>query len=361
MNFLENITFRRPRTSSEPNNSSELISQTLNCTTNSLPEMSEDEDDKEINILRNEVKNLKSQLEKAHKEIKLLCSQISTLEQKNTELIKENEVSQKDNSSSTLKKKKQIPKRDKILSTKRTSKETQPIELLDRCTSTAEGPAGTSQNGTIQTNAPLPILKHNICMLSSETSNRLYTLCQRTDLINCNICHYRMPTCGLEQLLNNIDKKVQNFTHSDYCIIYIGEEDFRTTHNYIELVSFVREKIQILTHTNFIICLPTFKYMENKNIMFNSRVDIFNNLIYMDVENYKHAFILDSNLNLPYTHETYNWYGRLNNKGLSIILTDLQELILDLNTTNLSSEAGCSQKTDALSDTQLHNNSQFFL
>lgn len=357
MNFLENITFRRPRTISEPNESSELFSQTLNRT-NSLPEMSEDEDEKEINILRNEVKNLKSQLESAHKEIKLLSSQISTLEQRNTDLIKENEMSQKDNISSTFK---NIPKKDKIPSTKKTSKGTQSIETSVCCTPTTEIPAGTSKNGTTQTNPSLPILKHKICMLSSETSNRLYTLCQRTDLSNFQLCHYRMPKCGLKQLLSNIDKKVQNFTHSDYCIIYIGEDDFRKTHNYIELVTFIREKLQILTHTNFIICLPTFRYMENKNIMFNSRIDTFNNLIYMDVETYKYAYILDSNLNLPYTYETYNLYGSLNNKGLSIVLSDLQNIVLALNTAYLTSGADCSQKTGSLTDTQLHDNSQFFL
>lgn len=361
MNFLENITFRRPRSVSEPNESSESISQTLNCTTNTLPEMSEDEDEKEINILRNEVKNLKSQLESAHKEIKLLNSQISTLEQRNRDLIKENEMSQKDIISSTLNKKKQnIPKMDKIHSTKKTSKGTQSIGNIS-CTPAAEIPAGTSENGTTEAKPPLPILKHNICMISSETSNRLYTLCQRNNLNNFQLCHYRMPKCGLKQLLNNIDKKVQNFTHFDYCIIYIGEEDFRRTHSYIELVTFIREKLQILTHTNFIICLPTFKYMENKNIMFNSRIDTFNNLIYMDVETYKYAYILDSNLNLPYTYETYNLYGSLNNKGLSIVLSDLQNIVLHLNTANLTLGADCSHKTDTFTGTQLHDNSQFFL
>lgn len=367
MNFLENITFRRARTISEPNDSSEFISQTLDCTTNSLPEMSEDEDEKEINILKNEVKNLKSQLESAHKEIDLLSSEIITLQQTNTELLKKNEALKKV-TISPLKKKIQTPKRNKIPSTNKLSNETQPTEILNSCTPITESQTENSRNITLpnnsntQTSPPPPILKQNICLISSETSNRLYTISQRTDLCNFNMCHYRMPKCGLRQLLENIDKKVQNFTLSDYCVIYIGEEDFRRTHNYIELVTFIREKLRTLTHTNFIICLPTFKYMENKNIMFNSRIDTFNNLIYMDVETHEYAFILDSNLNLPYTYETYNQrYGRLNNKGLNIIFRDLQDFVLSLNSINISSNADCSQKSNALTHDQFQQKSQFFL
>lgn len=237
---------------------------------------------------------------------------------------------------------------------------------VDDCLTTTEARTGHSLSGTTsgtatETNPPPPILKHNICILSGETSNRLYKISQRTDLSNFNLCHYRMPKCGLKHILINIDKKVENFTHNDYCVIYIGEEDFRTTYNYIELVTFIRSKLQNLTHTNFIICLPTFKYtMEDKNIMFNNRVDMFNNLIYIDVETHKYAYILDSNLNLPYTYDSYNQrYGSLNNKGLSIILFDLQNLILYLNTTIVLTEVDEAPTNDASVNTKL--DSQFFL
>lgn len=206
--------------------------------------------------------------------------------------------------------------------------------------------------------ASTPLLMSNLCIISSETSNRLYTICQKTSLSNCNICHYRMPNCSIRQLLDNLDKKVQNFTHSDYCVIYVGEDDFKKTQNYIELVIFIRNKLQPLTHTNFIVCLPTFKYMTNKNVLFNSRVDTFNNLMFMDVKTHKYAYLLDSNLNLPYTFDTYNQqYGSLNNKGLNIVITDLQDLVTDLNSANALSNTDCPQITD----TQLHENSQFFL
>lgn len=355
MNFLENITFRRTRTISEPiNDTSEIISQTVDESTNSIPEISEDEEEDNkhnISILKTEIKNLRSQLKSAHQDMELLTVEISSLKQTNAVLLKENEIYKKV-TSTPLQKKIQTPKRNTISFTNKKSSKPQTLEIPDCCAPTAEDPTENSQNKTSpnriinKNNSSLSVVKNNICILSSETSNRLYTISQRTNLTNFDICHYRMPNCGLKQLLDNLDKKVQNFTYSDYCVIYVGEEDFRRTHNYIELVTFIREKLQTLTHTNFIVCLPTFKYMANKNLMFNSRIDTFNNLIYMDVETYKYAYILDSNLNLPYTYETYSQrYGSLNNKGLNTIINDLQDLILDLNTMNV--DDACKQLTES--------------
>lgn len=355
MDFLGNITFRRTRTISEPKNeSNEIISQTLNNTTNSMPGMSEDEEDTQINTLKAEIENLRSQLKSAHLEIEMLSLENSSLKQSNADLLKKNDMYKKV-TSSPIKKRVQTPKRNKISLTNKVTSKSQTLESSDCRTSTAEDPIENSVSS-------LPIVKSNLCIISSETSNRLYTICQRTRFSNCNMCHYRMPNCSLKQLLHSLDKKVQNFTYSDYCVIYVGEEDFKKTQNYLELVTFIRNKIQPLTHTNFIVCLPTFKYMENKNVMFNSRVDTFNNLMFMDVETYNYAYLLDSNLNLPYTYDTYNQrYGSLNNKGLNIVITDLQDLVLDLNSANASSDAGCPQINNEPTETQLQENSQFFL
>lgn len=375
MNFLENITFRRTRTISEPtNDTSEINSLTFNDTTNSMPVMSEDEEDKQIDILKTEIENLKSQLKSAHQEIEILSVENSSLKQTNADLLKasriptdqENEMYKKV-TSSPLKKKIQTPKRNKMISSNKPSNDTQIFEVPDcRTSTTAEYPLTERSQNTSQNinnvNQSLSV-KNNLCIISSETSNRLYTICQKTNLGNFNICHYRMPNCGLKILLNNIDKKVQDFTYSDYCVVYVGEEDFRRTHNYMELVAFIREKLQTLTHTNFLVCLPTFKYMANKNVMINSRIDTFNNLLYMDIEIYKYAYILDSNLNLPYTYETYSLRnGSLNNKGLNIVLNDLLDLILDINALNVSdTEKQVIDSDDTLKNIVNNNcNNKFF-
>lgn len=370
MNFLENITFRRTRTHSESNDdSSNVVSQTLDCTSNSLPDMSEDDDGEQICILKKEIESLKTKLQSAHEEIDLLSLEKSNLQQSNAELLRKNKTYEAVYNS-PAKQRVRTPKKNTNIRLK--EKQTQTSDVVSNTQSPPQididtGSSGETQNITTKScdkNSSCklsPLVKHKICVISSETSNRIYTMSEDTHLLNYNhMCHYRMPRCGIEHILKNIEDKVRNFTYSDYCIIFIGEEDFKTTNKYIELVTLIRQKLLPLNHTNFIICLPTFKYMDNSNIMFNSRIDTFNNLIYMDVQTYNYAFILDSNLNLPYTHDTYNqWSGILNNKGFNIVISDLQDLILDLATLNtMQQKVDCSQKKQT---NMQQNPSQFFL
>lgn len=376
MNFLENITFRRTRTRSEPNNDdSDIISQSLNCTTsNSMPDMSDDEDD-QLSILKNQIGKLTAQLNSAHTEIELLSLENKNLRQVNEDLMKKNDIFKKINYS-PAKQKKQTPKKSTNNSKK--TKQTQTIEnMRTNCTPSTHVTlknknedidlclSSTSQEKILHTNQNISSLKRKICIISSETSSRIYKLAQGTQLCNFEICHYRKPNCNLNLLLDNIDEKVRNFTYCDYCIVYVGEVHFRKTHNYIELVSFIREKLIALKHTNFIICLPTFKYMVNNNIMYNSRIETFNNLLCLDAETYNYAYILDSNLNLPYTSDTYSHlYGTLNNKGLNIVISDLQDLVLNISAWNAAPlEVDCYQKNEisALPASQTSDDSQFFL
>ena len=168
--------------------------------------------------------------------------------------------------------------------------------------------------------------KPKISILSSETSNELYALTEETSLREYEICHYRKPKCGIKQILETIETKLQNFTIEDYCIIYIGEEDFRTTQNYVDLVMFIRGKLLMLTHTNIVICLPTYKFKFNYSYvkhqlnystsLYNSRLEAFNNLLFMDAQTYEYAHILDSNLNLSYDFDMYNQRsGAINHVG----------------------------------------------
>ncbi|KAH9639576.1 hypothetical protein HF086_008997 [Spodoptera exigua] len=74
MNFLENITFRRPRTKSDSMLTDENELHTTNKTNEtitSLPELSDDDDD-EIKKLKEQVLNLTLELQNAQSEIKSL-------------------------------------------------------------------------------------------------------------------------------------------------------------------------------------------------------------------------------------------------------------------------------------------------
>lgn len=382
MNFLENITFRRTRTRSEPNNdeSSDNIPQALNCTTNSLPDISEDEDVYQINILKEEIASLASQLKSAHEEIELLSIENSNLKKSNEDYKKKNDIYKNIvNSPGKNKNKINTPLKKSKKNLKSTESQTINISekdhslcsnlnktIIDNNTEKCVTNINRNTQGKTRQTTKYRSKTQKICLISSETSNRLYTMTETASSIKYETCHYRKPKCGLRQLLDGIEGKVKGFTYSDYCIIFIGEEDFRATHNYIELVMFIRKTLLNINHTNFIICLPTFKYMKNANIMFNSRIETFNNLLYLDVNSFKYAHILDSNLNLPYDHGTYNKHdGSLNKHGSMIIVSDLLDLIHDLGNLNtLHQEVDSSpenQSQNGIPKEPEQTNSQFFL
>ncbi|KAF9410398.1 hypothetical protein HW555_010524 [Spodoptera exigua] len=111
-----------------------------------------------------------------------------------------------------------------------------------------------------------------------------------------NICHYITPNGSTEQLLNGIQTKLRDYTMTDYCIILIGE-DFKTTSNYDNDILLIRKILKQVSHTNIIICFPTYK-LTNYNNLYNWRIETFNNLLYLDLIKHEHAFYLDSNYDL---------------------------------------------------------------
>lgn len=50
------------------------------------------------------------------------------------------------------------------------------------------------------------------------------------------MCHYIITNGGTAQLINDLDTKVKNYTKSDFCVIFVGEEDFKSTKIYIDIV-----------------------------------------------------------------------------------------------------------------------------
>lgn len=109
---------------------------------------------------------------------------------------------------------------------------------------------------------------------------------------------------GILRILDNIETETKGYSYNDYCIVFIGDADFETTNNPIELIHAMRQKLEKIKHTNVVLCFPTFK-MGNYSNVFNWRVEAFNSLLYKDVEEHKHTFAIDSNLNLSYRYERY--------------------------------------------------------
>ncbi|XP_047992736.1 uncharacterized protein LOC125231335 [Leguminivora glycinivorella] len=136
--------------------------------------------------------------------------------------------------------------------------------------------------------------KNKICMLSTNKNNRVYQLADHLLGAEFEICHYLYPGAGTRQMLENLDHKLLNFTKKDYCLIFIGEEEFNVTQNYVDVILNIRNNLVSLKYTNIIICYPTFKLNIYSN-MYNSRLETFNYLLYNDNSEYEYAYLLDSN------------------------------------------------------------------
>lgn len=215
--------------------------------------------------------------------------------------------------------------------------------------------------------------KSQICIISTNNTNDIMNTAKNT-LRNYDICHYIKTKCGIQELLKGIKSKVMNYTMRDYCIILIGEEDFRTTDNYFNLIYNIRSALQEIDNTNIIIGLPTFKF-NNRSMMFNSRIENFNNLLYLDIMTHFHAYLLDSNLHLTYDATMFDeWTGKINNYGIKTIFDDLKQLIEEIagipriedykdyeNSKNVKGVDSKQINNSKVSNENIHTASNFFL
>lgn len=358
MDFLENITFRNRKTQSQSmprirsssiNESSKSCNNlTLDGTSNSLPNLSDDENDKQISDLREEIAKLKLELSSAHQEIKNLSLE-------NMELKKSLEdVNTKDE-----KGKKQV----NIENNDETPHKNSAQDLCQKTWHNAYSSTKmqNSLSNVLQPTSQTLFEKNKLCIISSNKTNRILSTAEDT-FDNYKICHYLTPNCSIEKLIDNLHSKLLNYTLKDSCIIFIGEDDFLKTSNYCDVVIHIREVLSKINNTNIILCLPTYK-CNDYSMMYNWRIETFNNMLYMDNQNHHYAWLLDSNLELSYKEDMFSWYnGQLNNKGMLNIFQNLKILINEISyewtdTNDVSSETP-PDKTDEANLTT--DNTDFF-
>lgn len=183
----------------------------------------------------------------------------------------------------------------------------------------------TSNNNNILTEKKA--LSRKICILSANNTNRILTIADNTLGPNTQICHYLKTNCGIKEIMNGIELKLQNFTMEDFCIVLIGEADFNSTNDSINMILAIRESLKKVQHTNVILCVPTFKCKSYAN-MFNWRIENFNNLLYLDVMTHEHCYTLDSNKRLTYDHSMFSkTTGSINDLGMYTIFRDIEAQI----------------------------------
>lgn len=340
MNFFGNITQRRRQrrrsdTNEELNVTNEL-SSTLDGTTSSMPNMSDDDNDETRN-LRLEIEKLQLELSTAHEEINNLSIENTELKKALKESTSKNQTVIK--AAKLLSSELLTPNKSKqqLTTPRRTTKSSQKRKSVDRtriqetppkitATPVTPTPVGNPQN-IERTKYDVQVQgKQKLCILSTNKTNRILTIASRT-FPNYQICHYLTPTCGIKKLVSDVDVKLKDFTMNDYCIIMVGEEDFRQTNNYVELTIYIRETLLKIKHTNVILCLPTYK-LSDHSAMFNCRIETFNNLLYLDVCTNNYALLFDSNLNLTCDYEMFlRSNGSLNNHGMTNVFENLSKLI----------------------------------
>ena len=339
---------RRTRTKSESSTAiNESQNEIFEDTINSLPDLSNDNindiQQQQIIKLKEQIDQLKIELNSARQEIESLSLENNDLKQINIDLRDKNDLNKK-NTQSTI------------------SKLTKSIPITKKCVIKTSKPSQTdTSRKVVKTDATGK--EHKLCIISSNNKNKIVPIAE--DIFpNSQICHYLKPLCGIENLIDNLHTKLTNYAENDFCIIFIGEEDFRITKNYYNLTVNIRETLRAICHTNIILCLPTYKCSEYSS-MFNWRVEMFNNMLYLDNLTHQYAYLLDSNLQL--TYEMFSHYtGRLNNHGMLNIYDNLHILIKglikntqDIAITNTTSSDNLQIDINNDRDRDLSNNMTF--
>ncbi|KAH9636858.1 hypothetical protein HF086_008307 [Spodoptera exigua] len=263
---------------------------TLDGSTNSMPNISDDDD--EVKSLRQEILTLRSELNSAHQEINNLSLEntelrntIKNLSSKYEVLTKATKQLSSDLCTRTpINSKSTTPHRPTHKKNKSKSAQPASTPSAHQNTDTVRGTASLShivQQTTKQTNKIPKVDKPKLCIISSNRRNKVLTIAENA-FADYHLCHYLKPNCGVRELISGIDTKLKEHTVNDYCVVLIGEEDFRRTYNYVDIIIDIREKLTQIQHTNIILCLPTYK-INDYSIMYNGRIETFCNLLYLDM------------------------------------------------------------------------------
>lgn len=394
MNFLDTITLRRRRRSRTVSDDTmaniEDSKLSLDGTTNSMPLISDDDEDDKIKTLKEKIEQISMELRTAHEEISSLNLENAELKITIEKLKNDNEIMKKvtnslkndiatpkrkkgnktnnisggpmDNPNST-KKESSIAKKKQKLNTPSPTLRNKPSSIPNPDKVNAQTQTNFSRPNTNNSVTKTTVHKNrrnNVVITSSNTRNALLDQAEKSlGHGESKLCHFKYINGGIKEQLSGLLEKTKDLTLNDYYIMIIGEKDFESSRNYFELVTFIRGELQKVHNTNIIICLPTFRCNEFST-MYNWRVETFNNLLYMDNLSYEYAYILDSNLNLSFDSNNFTGQsGFLNDKGLTIVFRDLSVLMQHIQAYNAKS-LGIKDKFESESTSENSYESNLF-
>lgn len=368
MDFFENVTLfrKKPMQRSQSLSDSTLNECDLTCsnmtldgTTHSLPNISDEENCEQIEKLKSEIYKLRTELDAARHEINNLSmvnvelkKSIHDMNVKYDLVKKANKKLSTDmNITNTTNKKNNIKNSTPSNSNRQTLPSTPPNQKDDLHNNRASiiatnasqkldttliedkrNPSFTPNKVCEEFNADSnkqkmmlkPKQKNKLCIMSSNNVLEPLPLIENIFSDHFSYCRYIYPNSTTKHIIRNIDKKLDNYTFEDYCLIFIGENDIRGEVNYISLINDIRESLRKIKHTNIVICLPTFI---TGSPIYNYKVEIFNNLMDLDLQNNNYAYIFDSNRDL--TLDMFSLKsGRVNKHGMRNIYNRIMDNIL---------------------------------
>lgn len=352
---FDNVTYRKRQTAGSLDSTIDLSITTyenegtlLDTTMMSLPDSLHNSSSGDtINNLNEQIKMLQMQLMSAHQEIENLnCENIRLksdlqLSLKSAERYKNICLTpdRKINTPSSIRKKQFREQKTPVTQYKNYNKAKKSSQMLDKETQTIHGTtdsqaqsqydvqsssqkcriANKNVTGTKLTSKP----KNKLCVISSGCTKGTLHLIREIFSDHFDYCHYLLPNTATKDWISNIEHKLQNFTLSDYCLIFISENDIKNK-EYINLLDNLNNSLKSATHTNNIICTPT--YIKGA-LIHNYKVELFNNLLCLDVKNREYAYVFDSNAYLA--HEMFSYKtGIINKNGWRKIYEKIMSNIL---------------------------------
>ncbi|RVE43072.1 hypothetical protein evm_012279 [Chilo suppressalis] len=236
-----------------------------------------------VQDLNEKINTLTTDLLTAHKEIIKLSSEMTRLNselQKYLKLIKTNTLildescnTSTPRSSSSGRKKKRSrtkkyidsPKPKAKLTTRDVPEQANSSLSKNLCTPTKIKSDGAQLTTEEQTE---PMKK--ITIISSDNRNKILNISKEC-FNGYKFCHYLIPNGSIKQLLDNIEYKLQNYTHNDFCILLIAKNKCKAAW------SIINDKKKNLPHNDILQIKIDNKIITNPNIIAQTFNDFFLN------------------------------------------------------------------------------------
>ncbi|KAL4716337.1 hypothetical protein ACJJTC_006699 [Scirpophaga incertulas] len=229
------VTQRRKKRSSLPDLTTSFLSVNTEKSSQSLPETSDDPLTRE---LREKIKNLQTKLEIADNEIinlniennklsETIKKQAKIIQVYKTVGIDDINLSKNGPNNMSTPLRKHITNRNSLRLDCSGNTPTRALStkaILDQTNCYNINNTLNLSDGTKSKNYGINEKKQKLCIISNIGKNtRSNIIRSHFERLEMEVCHYRIPGGGISQLLTGIDKKLEDYTLKDFCILFLGD------------------------------------------------------------------------------------------------------------------------------------------